>query len=261
MIQGDLIAAISDARARLPSSTWDHLVQAVRGEGGEITRPGITRVLQRVSNAELRHRLDEALVANCGLSWSAVLASVETSAYWASQAQASLEMVWTGPGSGSFTARRIDQILYDLLSEAREQVFLITFSAYRVARLSAALNAAQVRGVKITLLLETNADSDGQLSNDALNAFSDLRLDHLEILHWPRENRGINGAGKPGKLHAKCAVIDDAVVISSANLTDDAFNRNIEMGVVAHDALLARSVRKHFDELKDAGILRVITPQ
>ena len=30
-------------------------------------------------------------------------------------------------------------------------------------------------------------------------------------------------------------MIDDAVVISSANLTDDAFNRNMEMGVVAHD--------------------------
>jgi phosphatidylserine/phosphatidylglycerophosphate/cardiolipin synthase-like enzyme len=261
MTHGELITAISEARERLPRATWENLVQTMQAEVGVVSRAGIARVLDRVGNAEVRHRVDEALTDNLGMSWSVALVAAETAAHWASQAEASVEMVWTGPSSSSFAARRIDQILYDLLAGAREQVFLITFSAYRVARLSAALSGAQARGVKITLLLETSADSDGQLSNDALNAFSDLRLDQIEILQWPKENRGVNAAGKPGKLHAKCAVVDDAVVISSANLTDDAFNRNMEMGVVAYDAELAGAVRKHFEELKNAGILRVITPQ
>lgn len=261
MTHSELIVAISEARARLPDATWENLVQAIQAEVDAISRAGIARVLDRIGNAEVRHRPDEALTDNLGLSWLVVLVAAETASHWASQAQASVEMVWTGPSSGSFAARRIDQILYDILAGARSQVFLISFSAYRVARLSAALSAAQSRGVKITLLLETTADSGGQLSNDALNAFSDLRLDQIEILQWPKENRGVNAAGKPGKLHAKCAVVDDAVVISSANLTDDAFNRNMEMGVVAHNAGLAVAVRKHFEELKEVGILRVMTVQ
>jgi cardiolipin synthase len=256
-----LIEALSTARTRLPGSTWESLVNAVKAEHGVVSREGVTRVLKGIGNAEVRHQLDDAMSDTDGLSWAVVLGVAETAAYWAAQEKASLEMVWTGPSSESFSARRIDQIIYDLLAGAREQVFLITFSAYRVARLSAALSEVQARGVKITLLLETTADSDGQLSNDALKAFSDLQLDQIEILQWPRGNRGVNASGKPGKLHAKCAVIDDSVVISSANFTDDAFNRNMEMGVVAHDARLARSVREHFTALKEAGVLSVVTFQ
>jgi cardiolipin synthase len=256
MTHPNLISAISEARERLPSATWQHLMQGMRGESGLVTRDGIGRVLHGVGNAEVRKRLDEALTGSSGSTWQVVLVAAETAAYWAAQARASVDMVWTGPSSGSFAARRIDQILYDLLAAARDQVFLITFSAYRVGRLSAALSAAQARGVKITLLLETAADSDGQLSNDALNAFSDLRLDQIELLRWPKENRELNATGKPGKLHAKCAVIDDAVVIASANFTDDAFNRNMEMGVVVREGKLAGAVLKHFGALKDAGVLR-----
>jgi cardiolipin synthase len=234
-------------------------VLALQTEVEAISPSGIERVLDRVGNAEVRHRLEDAFAEKHGISWSVALVAAETASYWAKQAQASVDMVWTGPSSGSFTARRIDQILYDLLAGAKEQVFLITFAAYRVARLSATLCAAQARGVKITLLLETAVDSDGQLSNNALDAFSDLRLDQIEVLQWPKANRSLNSAGKPGKLHAKCAVVDDAVVISSANLTDDAFNRNMEMGVVAHDARLAESMRQHFRELKNTGILKVIS--
>jgi phosphatidylserine/phosphatidylglycerophosphate/cardiolipin synthase-like enzyme len=35
-----------------------------------------------------------------------------------------------------------------------------------------------------------------------------------------------------GKLHAKAAVIDKQALLSSANLTDDAFLRNLELGVL-----------------------------
>jgi phosphatidylserine/phosphatidylglycerophosphate/cardiolipin synthase-like enzyme len=45
-------------------------------------------------------------------------------------------------------------------------------------------------------------------------------------LPWDKRER--NQAGRLGKLHAKAAVIDDTVVISSANLTYDAFNRNLK---------------------------------
>ena len=44
-----------------------------------------------------------------------------------------------------------------------------------------------------------------------------------EIYQWPVEKRERNQAGRPGKLHAKVAIVDDMALVSSANLTDDAW--------------------------------------
>ena len=63
----------------------------------------------------------------------------------------------------------------------------------------------------------------------------------------------------PGKLHAKCAVIDETVLVGSANLTDDAFNRNMEMGLATTDARLSDQLVAHFRELQSAGILQAVT--
>ncbi len=54
----------------------------------------------------------------------------------------------------------------------------------------------------------------------------------LRSFYWPVEKRELNQFGKPGKLHAKAAVIDKQALLSSANLTDDAFLRNLELGVL-----------------------------
>ncbi len=258
MLSNELVSTLAGARKTLPVGTWASFGKAVEIEAGVITKAGIVRVVAEVMNPDMKWELREGLSRAIGGQWSAVSIVMRTIDHCTSPTGKTMEMVWSGPSSTSQTARRIDQIIYDLLAQARRRVFLITFSAYKVARLGDSLAAAHLRGVKITLLLETARDSGGQLSNDALNAFSDLPIKQFEILHWPRDQRELNGAGKPGKLHAKCAVIDDAVVISSANLTDDAFNRNMEMGVVAHDAALAASVLTHFEELKAAKIIKAL---
>jgi len=59
------------------------------------------------------------------------------------------------------------------------------------------------------------------LSMDALNAFPQVICQHAQIYCWPLDKRERNTSGRPGKLHAKVAVVDDRAVFSSANLTDD----------------------------------------
>jgi cardiolipin synthase len=255
MLSNDLVSTLAAAQKRLPVETWKSLGQGVRNEAGVIATGGIGRVVATVANPEVKWELKEGLNSAIGSAWAEVSLVIQTIDHCAAPTGKTMEMVWSGPSSVSLTARRIDQIIYDLLAQARHRAFRISFSAYRVPRLCEALAGAHRRGVKVTLLLETADDSEGQLRNDALDAFAGLPLREFEILHWPKAQRELNVAGKPGKLHAKCAVIDDAVVISSANLTDDAFNRNMEMGVVAHDVPLAMSVRTHFEELKTAGVL------
>src|SRR5262245_35775530 len=78
------------------------------------------------------------------------------------------------------------------------------------------------------------------------------------ICCWPIDQRTRNAAGKPGKLHAKCAVIDSSAIISSANLMDDTFNRNLEMGILLRDGPTPDLIFSHFNALIDRGILREI---
>lgn len=168
-----------------------------------------------------------------------------------------MELVWTGPRLGDAPAlRRLDQALYDLIGHARHTLLLMTFAAAKITRLKTALSAAAARGVAIRLILEFEEESGGQLSRDALTAFAGSVERQAEIYYWPLEQRERNAHGKPGKLHAKCAVVDDAVLVSSANLTDDAFNRNIEMGVLLQVPALAEQLTRHFQALIEAGVLK-----
>jgi hypothetical protein len=65
----------------------------------------------------------------------------------------------------------------------------------------------------------------------------------------------MNGPG--GVLHAKAVVVDDLTVfITSANLTEAALDRNIEVGLLVRDRALALSVSTHFKNLIDRELLR-----
>jgi phosphatidylserine/phosphatidylglycerophosphate/cardiolipin synthase-like enzyme len=59
-----------------------------------------------------------------------------------------------------------------------------------------------------------------------------------------------------GVLHAKAVVADDeAVFVTSANLTEAALDRNIEIGLLVRDRPLAASVTLHFRSLIDRSLL------
>ena len=49
---------------------------------------------------------------------------------------------------------------------------------------------------------------------------------------------------------------DEAVFITSANFTEAALDRNIEMGLLMRDAAMAATVISHFRGLIDRGLLR-----
>ena len=72
---------------------------------------------------------------------------------------------------------------------------------------------------------------------------------------WP-EVADFNQAGRPGKLHAKVAIVDDIVLVSSANLTDDAFNRNLELGIMVRSSEFISSTKRYFESLIAEGTLR-----
>jgi phosphatidylserine/phosphatidylglycerophosphate/cardiolipin synthase-like enzyme len=169
------------------------------------------------------------------------------------------ELLWTGPSPASqIPARRIDQVLYDLVDKAEREILLVTFAAHTIWRLADGLAKAIGRGVAVRLILEFEQTSEGQLSMDALNAFPDAIKKRAQIYFWPLEKRERNAYGKPGKLHAKAAIVDDQIVLSSANLTDDAFTRNLELGALLSNPEIRQRLGEHFEGLCANGTLRLL---
>jgi phosphatidylserine/phosphatidylglycerophosphate/cardiolipin synthase-like enzyme len=61
-------------------------------------------------------------------------------------------------------------------------------------------------------------------------------------------------------MHAKCVIVDRSVaLVTSANFTTAAQQRNFELGLLVRDDALAGSVWDHFDALVRAGVLRSLT--
>jgi phosphatidylserine/phosphatidylglycerophosphate/cardiolipin synthase-like enzyme len=224
----------------------------------------------------IKKRIPSTANANLAFLLAGIINSAESKTSWESlgyglmlafdvytceQAACEFEMLWSGPQPANhLPARRIDQALYDLIAVAKHQILLVTFAAVKVHRLVDVLLIAASRGVKIQLVFEFSAASEGQLTFDAIKAFPDALLEQVHVYFWPVEKRDRNQAGKPGKLHAKLAVVDDVLLLSSANLTDDAFSRNLELGVqlTAPDAV--NWTKDYFAALINDGTLRRLQP-
>ncbi len=216
--------------------------------------------LPATHNSNLVHLTKQVLqMAAAGrMSWEALGWTLQTTAlaYRRWQADHQLELLWAGPAPASqVPARRIDQALYDLVAGAQREIVLVTFAASRIQRLTDALFKAAQRGVLIRLILEFEDSSEGQLSRDAVRAFPVELAARAQIYEWPAEHRERNQYGKVGKLHAKVAVIDDKALVSSANLTDDAFTRNLEVGVMVYNPAFLETMRSYLGSLVESGIL------
>ncbi len=165
-------------------------------------------------------------------------------------------LVWSGPDSGIAAIRSLEQSLRDIILGAQRELWLVSFAAFRVPHLLAALRAAITRGVKIRFLLETTDDSAGALSVDARAAFPADLLASVQLYTWPLENRQRNSAGRPAKLHAKFALADRCTaLISSANLTADALERNMEAGILICGGPLPARLSEHIDRLVARGLI------
>lgn len=167
-----------------------------------------------------------------------------------------LELVWSGPGVTSTTLRSTGPALLELIETARESIYLVTFAAYKVPAVADALAAAERRGVRVVFVLESDGGNGGKLDFDPLPHLRASGLQRAEVYTWPQEHRLRDERGRFGSLHAKFAVADRLrLLVSSANLTEFAFNLNIELGVIVTGGHAPAEAARHLDELIRLGVL------
>lgn len=262
-MKGDLSQAIEQLVQEAPRSWLEIVCAELQSSQANIPVEIVLQKLPPTHNGDLAYQLAEVIRLAYGVvSWEALSSAIAMCASlrdrW--QIEHKTELLWAGPAPASgMPARRIDQVLYDLIANAKSDILLITFAAHKIRRLAEVLASASCRGVRV-LVLEFGNQSHHQLSHDALRAFPRDLQEKAEIFYWPVVKRELNVFGKPGKLHAKAAVVDKQALLSSANLTDDAFLRNLELGVLFMGGEMPAKLRQHFDHLITGGTLVRWTP-
>jgi phosphatidylserine/phosphatidylglycerophosphate/cardiolipin synthase-like enzyme len=111
--------------------------------------------------------------------------------------------------------------------------------------------------LSVTLLLNIQRRrSDTTASENLVRMFAD----RFWQSDWPGSSRprvfydprALEQEGPGGVLHAKAVVADDETAfITSANLTEAALDRNIELGVLIRDRTFALSIVGYFRNLID----------
>ena len=174
------------------------------------------------------------------------------------------DLVWSGPEVPGVHARDTRRVFEELLGAAERSLWVSTFAYFDGPRVFAdvAQRMDTNPGLQVTLLLNIQRSrGDTTAANSLVRRFAD----GFWKTDWPGASRptvfydprSIDLGGPSGVLHAKAVVADgEAVFITSANLTDAALNRNIELGILLRDRALAASISNHFQGLIDAKLLR-----
>jgi phospholipase D-like protein len=178
-----------------------------------------------------------------------------------------VDLVWTGPEVAGSTSRDTAVVVRELFAAARKSVLVSSFAMDRDEK---ARNLFQPLAERMDALPELEVrmflNVGRPYGSDAGDA--EVLREFAETFHnrvWPGQHypavfhdpRALAlGAGPRACLHAKCVVVDDErLLVTSANFTEAAHERNIEAGVVLADAGAARAMRLQFESLVTAGLL------
>jgi len=173
------------------------------------------------------------------------------------------DLVWSGPEVPGLHARDTRRVFEELLGSAERSVWASTYAFFDGPRAFQALaQRMDARAnVSVTLLLNIQRKrGDTTAADQLVRRFAD----RFWTTDWPGsarpsvfyDPRALELEGPAGVLHAKAVVVDEKVVfVTSANLTEAALDRNIELGLLVRDHALAASVSTHFRTLIERGLL------
>jgi len=171
----------------------------------------------------------------------------------------SVELVWTGPDTEQTPFRRTEQAILQVLDAAKCRITLVSFAVYRIPNVGRALVQAAKRGVRLTVIVETPNKIEGEGEYCTIKALGQDVANCSTVYFWPKEHRPLGDNSKVGLLHVKCAVADgEWLFLSSANLTQQAFTINMELGMLVRGGTMPKRVEQQFDRLIQSGQLKQV---
>ena len=172
-------------------------------------------------------------------------------------------LVWTGPEAKGLHSRDTRQVLEEMIASSKRSILLSSYAYFDGPKAfrSLAKRMDSTPELRATLLLNIERGRQSTTkSEDLVRRFASRfwRSD------WPGERRpevyydprSLEPGGPKGVLHAKAVIADEeALFVTSANLTEAALARNVEVGVLLRDRTIALTALAHFRALIDQQLL------
>lgn len=176
------------------------------------------------------------------------------------------DFVWTGPEVVGLHARDTRRVYEELIGSAQQSIWVCSYAFFDGPTAFATLAARVDANPRLRATVLLNIE---RRRGDTTAAESLVRryAGHFWERAWPGKTRprvyydprSVADNGLGGVLHAKAVIADDeAVFITSANLTEAAFDRNIELGLLVRDRTLAATTVLHFETLIEQGLLYLL---
>lgn len=175
-----------------------------------------------------------------------------------------VELVWSGPEGHGVTNRDTGVVVRELFGTATTEVLVAGFAVYQGRDVFRRLaeRMAEVPGLRVRLFLDVRRPyGDTTPASELVWKF----VTRFRNDEWPGESmpelyydpRSLEeNADKRSSLHAKCVVVDRRVaLVTSANFTEAAQTRNIEVGSLIRSSGFAASLAGHFEALMSGNQL------
>ncbi|WP_417730836.1 DISARM system phospholipase D-like protein DrmC [Rosistilla oblonga] len=176
----------------------------------------------------------------------------------------SFDLVLSGPDVIGSPTRDTQAVMQSLLAEAKYEVLLVGYVIHNAENLFRPLanRMKNDSSLKVQLCLDLKRKwNDPRADGEIITEFA-IEFAHS---HWPwnphpsvfYDPRSLDHSGTTrSSLHAKCIVVDRKIaLVTSANFTEAAQQRNIEAGVLVRDANFAERIVKYFHGLLELKML------
>ncbi len=174
-----------------------------------------------------------------------------------------IDLVTTGPEASGVTNRDTSVVVRELFANARNIVLVVGYAVYQGHRVFSALadRMSECPTLQVRMCLDIQRPgTDTSMASELVRRFAERFVstqwppNHpLPTVYYYPPSLDLDHA-KRAALHAKCVVVDEQVsFVSSANFTEAAQQRNIEVGLLVRSPLIAGRLTRHFNSLVDEG--------
>ena len=174
-----------------------------------------------------------------------------------------IDVVVSGPDATS-TTRDTGVVMRQLFTEAESRILAVGFAVHqgRSVFRTLAERLDSEEGLEVTLCLDVRrVPGSTSIDRQITGRFARNFVEHewpgqrLPRVYFDPRSLTDHGAGRSA-LHSKCVVIDgNRALVTSANFTEAAQERNMELGLLVRTPEIASQIEEHFDSLIRDGYL------
>lgn len=178
-----------------------------------------------------------------------------------------IDLVWTGPEAAGIVNRETAVVVRELFQGARESVLIAGFAVYQgqtiFKTLAERMDQNPQLGVRMFLNIQRplhDQSSDSELVRRFAERFARQEWPGRRFPEMYYDPRSLEADfARRASLHAKCVIVDDReAFVSSANFTEAAQTKNIEVGVLLRSPDFARRLSEHFETLASNHLVKPV---